>query len=1210
LTDPVQIEAAVIAMADDVWAWCEKTNARGRTVTVKIKWADFQISRSRRRKWPFRRLGGVRSPLRMRETVAAVSTIMGMDGRPGLPHRMFKAPSTILTLKPEVHSLGEEVMAGKRPNVSGIVRPAPKGSVLSASEKLIGQRIRIPLRQQWAPAWFYSALNWLGKTYYDANNVPQRFNLYMAGSDVDPYAEIGSTRLFLIISLREGFRLSIAPDADSIAAASQGTSYPNTDEGIREMYLALMASPVFPQLKYCYVPGRIGPDLDPGIGDGGLENGYDPASGLRTVVLGSAVSQVVPLDDFIKTNNEQIYNPTPTIVPLVAALVYDTTQHNTLGATTFTLPTFYTRDRIAAGTDYVSKLGQTALFAGGPGYNDTNATALQLQTIATVASPDHTFSTYKFDKAKVTTTSKVGSRVETGIAELTYASASPASVFANQQFLGFYRDNTWTTCLGVPIWDYGIENNRFTATTAAPITLATVYDPTHAFLNGGSLQNVVRKLRQAKYLYSWDVLVGMLQGATSGQQGGVGLAATAAALDFNLSSTASAAPIVDHLEVPVVVTVTTTPAVAAPPAPAPAPAPAAVAEPAPALAPANPFERVRVELAGNGIGRLQQIIGAGANAPKQTTPGPVTIQAGLTASIPREALDGTGITSIEIGTPFPEQSLGDGAAFHAMTGGTVLNLMERRDVDPPLPPFDLPLAKLGVTFRPGISYVLALTGKTLSVRGSDGSTTTVAVPASNDAIHTFVGAMVYGPSTTSVRLYPKLQLALAAPAVGTNGVLQGQTYSVRFTYAAKNSAYDLLDAAQTPVAQQVSVKSPAPTDKSKPRPGDVYFGSFVGGDSTLNVWSVPVFLAVTPQGLPGTGFDGTMTLDAETSGVPAYRLQVTDSSVFVYTNINVDTRAAGAVSTSNVFLANAVINSSPDDTTSKAFAPDVVLMGLVRQARMGAALKFVFVPADDSVVIGATRYMVSVIEISALDFDPSTRPYPPAAWPSSRFWQFANKHDPYIDVGYTGAAQADRIAQAQHDTTRIGADVSDRREPMHMYLDTDRELMRIWPIYGFPFDRFTQTVDTGKFRTIMDTVLALIASAPPMSATPNFGSLDAERIAVPGELMQSNPFGASVASSAPAASNFMVSEVIAPSVIGTAVTNLSPNFVGNAMASSSAPVVSANVQTEQTAAVEMAFTKNLLPGIAVVQDQPALSVVNPAPAPAAVRFQRQVIYGF
>ena len=44
LTDAVQIEAGVIAMADDVWAWCEKANSWGRTVTVKIKWADFQIS--------------------------------------------------------------------------------------------------------------------------------------------------------------------------------------------------------------------------------------------------------------------------------------------------------------------------------------------------------------------------------------------------------------------------------------------------------------------------------------------------------------------------------------------------------------------------------------------------------------------------------------------------------------------------------------------------------------------------------------------------------------------------------------------------------------------------------------------------------------------------------------------------------------------------------------------------------------------------------------------------------------------------------------------------------------------------------------------------------------------------------------------------------------------------------------------------------------
>lgn len=47
-TDPEGIEAGVLAMADDVWAWCEKTGGRGRTVTVKIKWGDFkQATRSR-----------------------------------------------------------------------------------------------------------------------------------------------------------------------------------------------------------------------------------------------------------------------------------------------------------------------------------------------------------------------------------------------------------------------------------------------------------------------------------------------------------------------------------------------------------------------------------------------------------------------------------------------------------------------------------------------------------------------------------------------------------------------------------------------------------------------------------------------------------------------------------------------------------------------------------------------------------------------------------------------------------------------------------------------------------------------------------------------------------------------------------------------------------------------------------------------------------
>ena len=48
LVDPEEIEAGVERMALDVWAWCEKAQTFGRTVTVKVKFADFkQATRSR-----------------------------------------------------------------------------------------------------------------------------------------------------------------------------------------------------------------------------------------------------------------------------------------------------------------------------------------------------------------------------------------------------------------------------------------------------------------------------------------------------------------------------------------------------------------------------------------------------------------------------------------------------------------------------------------------------------------------------------------------------------------------------------------------------------------------------------------------------------------------------------------------------------------------------------------------------------------------------------------------------------------------------------------------------------------------------------------------------------------------------------------------------------------------------------------------------------
>jgi DNA polymerase IV len=48
LDRPKQIEEGVLSVLDDVWGYCERTGISGRTVTVKVKYADFQIvTRSR-----------------------------------------------------------------------------------------------------------------------------------------------------------------------------------------------------------------------------------------------------------------------------------------------------------------------------------------------------------------------------------------------------------------------------------------------------------------------------------------------------------------------------------------------------------------------------------------------------------------------------------------------------------------------------------------------------------------------------------------------------------------------------------------------------------------------------------------------------------------------------------------------------------------------------------------------------------------------------------------------------------------------------------------------------------------------------------------------------------------------------------------------------------------------------------------------------------
>jgi len=48
LTAAQDIESGVLAMAEDVWSWCARARAFGRTVTVKVKFADFRIVTRRR----------------------------------------------------------------------------------------------------------------------------------------------------------------------------------------------------------------------------------------------------------------------------------------------------------------------------------------------------------------------------------------------------------------------------------------------------------------------------------------------------------------------------------------------------------------------------------------------------------------------------------------------------------------------------------------------------------------------------------------------------------------------------------------------------------------------------------------------------------------------------------------------------------------------------------------------------------------------------------------------------------------------------------------------------------------------------------------------------------------------------------------------------------------------------------------------------------
>jgi hypothetical protein len=733
-----------------------------------------------------------------------------------------------------------------------------------------------------APAWLYSALAMLGKSFTASDGSTQSFGVVLCGSDVDPYAELGATRLFCVSRLGDALTLGVSPDASSPAPFGGSGSFPITDEGILALFTALAKTPAFAAANYAYVPGGRA-ELYPGaLVLASPAGGYDPATGLREMVLGSAVTQVVPLATFEATSNTQVYNPSPVIVPIMTSLVYDITENNTAGSTTYTLPAAYVLDQVTAGTIYVNKMaGPTIVNAGGPGYSESDPTAV--------------------------------------VSGFTFAGGSPLAAFANQRIAGFYVGPGWQDTLGTPIWDFGSSNGQFTAVTGTLTAPVTVFDPANSPLNGGTIPAVIGNLEHAQYLLSRDRLASML---------------------------------------------------------------------------------------------------ASARESGDATPGAIT------------------------------------------------------------PP------------------------------------------------------------------------AVAATAA-----------SLSFDFPPPSS--DVSQITNTPAA--------AP----------------------------PAAAAAAAAEAP------------EASGEP---LQVTDSSLFIFSNLDVDNGEVGQLSPSDVFVAGATVNCAPTTRTSTAFAPNPFLLGLVRSVQMGGTRQFVFTPADDSIEINGTRYVVSVIQVNDLSLDPNSLPYPPSAWPQSRYWQFANRHDPYLAVRYSGSTEAARIAQSQEDIATIGLATSGAQEPMQMYLDTGAQGMALWPIYGFPLSIETQTFNVATLNSLNETIIGLI-NDPVVYSGAAATITNLGEITVPGVLTQSNPYATPGALGSTASANGAASATSgasdAPGTItipGIEVTNLNPTVAtAQTFAASAAAQQSADALAAQQAAASASASKSL--SMTALPSQQNETLASLTPVDATLR-KPQGVFGF
>ena len=272
---------------------------------------------------------------------------------------------------------------------------------------------------------------------------------------------------------------------------------------------------------------------------------------------------------------------------------------------------------------------------------------------------------------------------------------------------------------------------------------------------------------------------------------------------------------------------------------------------------------------------------------------------------------------------------------------------------------------------------------------------------------------------------------------------------------------------------------------------------------------------------------------------------------------------------------------------------------------MGGNLVYVFIPEDDSVVIGNERYILSVINLGAIGENPNSLPYPPSYWPQFRYWQFANRHNPYLATQYTGEDETARLEQAALDTVSIGLGETLSQEPLQMYLDTNSQEMIVWPIYAFPYATSMQIVDTGQFKTLTTTILGLLSTLFPTQTVPTAAQLG-EQILLPSSLSRNNPYtyGITANVNPGGGSPITLNIATAPETNGQVVTNLNPNAVRtsngatNATTTAMAKATQASrdvvqARVEKTASNKTTDTRRLQPIY-------GFSVYNPATGEAYI----------